>query len=79
MYALYSNSEVVYYGRAQGGSVTIRSRLQDHKSGREGRCTQSAAAFNWEVTSTPIARERELLEEHKRLYGKLPRCNERIG
>lgn len=28
---------------------------------------------------TPIARERELLEEHKRLYGKLPRCNERIG
>ena len=36
VYALYYGDEIIYYGWAQGDTVTIRSRLQSHKSGREG-------------------------------------------
>lgn len=80
VYGLYDQfGNVIYYGRATGDSVTIRSRLQDHASGREGSCTQAATSFNCEVTSYPITREKELLEEHKRFTGRLPRCNDRIG
>jgi len=79
VYALYDGSTVIYYGRAQGGTVTIRSRLQSHLSGSEGSCTKSATNFNSELASNPITREEELLISHKRAYGKLPRCNERVG
>lgn len=76
VYALYDNNDVIYYGRATGGEVTIRSRLTDHKSGREGNCTQSATHYSHEVTSSPISREKELLEQFFRLNGRLPRCND---
>ena len=76
VYVLYQNGTCIYIGRAQGGSTTIRSRLKDHKSGREGRCTQVADTYKREPCSNPITRERELLEEFKQSYGKLPRCNE---
>ncbi len=79
VYALFDGHEVINYGRAQGGSVTIRSRLQDHISGREGPCTQEATSYRRELISDPVAREKELLEEHRRLYGRLPRCNDRVG
>ncbi len=79
VYALYDGNVLIYYGRAQGLGVTIRSRLQDHYFGREGPCTQAATAYKRELTSDPVAREIELLEEHRRLYGRLPRCNERVG
>lgn len=79
VYALYDGSTVIYYGRAQGGTVTIRSRLQSHQRGTEGSCTKSATHFNTELVSNPVTREEELLNAHKRAYGKLPRCNERVG
>lgn len=34
VYALYYGDEIIYYGRAQGDTVTIRSRLQSHKRPR---------------------------------------------
>jgi hypothetical protein len=76
VYALYSGDGLIYIGRAQGGSTTIRSRLKDHKAGRDGRCTQSADSYKRETCSNPALRERELLQEYKNTYGKLPRCNE---
>ena len=79
VYALYDNLQISYYGRAQGDTVTIRSRLQSHKAGRDGVCTQGATHYRREPTSTPIAREKELLDEYKTSNGKLPRCNERAG
>jgi excinuclease UvrABC nuclease subunit len=80
VYALYDGNEIIYYGRAQGDSVTIRSRLADHKSGREGSCTKNASHYRREVTSRPVSREKELLEEYKKQHNdKLPRCNERVG
>ena len=78
VYGLYDGNEPIYYGRAQGGTVTIRSRLEDHNSGREGSCTQSATGFTWESIPFPVSREKELLEEYERLHGRLPRCNERV-
>ena len=79
VYALYDGHEIIYYGRATGDSVTIRSRLQDHHAGREGYCNQQATDYKRETTTRPVSREKELLEEYEEINQKLPRCNERIG
>ncbi len=79
VYALYLGDELIYIGRAQGGTVTIRSRLEDHLSGRDGTCTQRATGYRREQTAQAAARERTLLEEFKLGYWRLPRCNERVG
>lgn len=79
VYALYDASGIVYFGRATGTTVTIRSRLYDHKRGDGDGCTQSATHYSREVTSTPVAREKELLEHYKQEHGVLPRCNNRVG
>ena len=42
VYQLEENGTITYIGRASGTGVTIRSRLQSHKSGAEGRCTAIA-------------------------------------
>ena len=57
VYALFDDQGVIYYGHAQGDSVTLRSRLQDHLSGGEGRCTQAAVAYQREVSGNPAARD----------------------
>ncbi len=45
VYALFDGDSFLYYGRAIGKKVTIRSRLQDHWEGSEGRCTQNASHY----------------------------------
>ena len=79
VYALYDSTTLIYIGRASGDSVTIRTRLQSHHRGDEGPCTKGASHYKREVTSTPIAREKELLDEYRRAYGKLPRCNDKAA
>lgn len=80
VYALFDAfGECIYIGRAKGGGVTIRSRLQAHLAGHEGACTQRAVTYAREVTTSPVSREVELLEEFRSLHGRLPRCNSRIG
>ena len=76
VYALYKNGTLIYIGRSKGDTTTIRSRLQDHYAGRDGRCTQSADQYRREPCTNPVTRERELLEEYKRKNGTLPKCNE---
>ena len=78
VYELYDGETIIYIGRASG-TDTIRKRLQSHKRGDEGACTQRATNYRREICNNPISRETELLEEYKRIHGKLPRCNERIG
>jgi len=73
VYWLYVGLETIYIGKS---SNDIRGRLQSHYSGNEGRCTQSALEFAYEACTNPVQREKELLEEYRRTYGKLPRCNE---
>jgi len=77
VYALYDDETLIYYGRAAGEDVTIRSRLQSHFNGDEGSCTQGATHYRREVTDWPKRREKELLDEFETKFGRLPRCNEK--
>lgn len=76
VYALYDGDALIYYGRALGGSTTLRTRLKSHKAGYDGRCTQNATAYMREPTANAADREVELLREYKSKYGVLPRCND---
>ncbi|OAI50671.1 hypothetical protein AYO46_09575 [Betaproteobacteria bacterium SCGC AG-212-J23] len=73
VYALWDDEELVYYGRAQGGDVTIRSRLLDHLEGRLS--ATRASHYSWELCEDPAAREAELLAEYRRIFGRPPRFN----
>ena len=81
IYILYQGNELIYIGRAIGEGVTIQSRLSAHLRGEEGRCTQSATKYQREILSARAAQEREVnfLNWHKQQYGRLPRCNQRVG
>jgi hypothetical protein len=70
VYTLWDEEELVYYGRAEGGEATIRSRLLEHF-----RAGLRATHYAWELCRDPAAREAELLREHERAFGRLPRFN----
>lgn len=67
---LWDGEELIYYGRADGGASTIRSRLLDHYD-----ASLRATHYGWELCADPAARETELLREHERRFGRLPRFN----
>ena len=75
VYALYDESVTIYIGKGDGVNG-IRARLQAHKRGDVGSCTQGASHYRREVCSNPVTRERELLQEYKNDNGVLPRCND---
>ena len=77
VYSLHKGDETIYIGKGAGANG-IRERLEAHKRGDEGSCTQQATAYRREVCSDPTSRERELLLEYRRAHGELPRCNEVI-
>jgi len=72
VYVLYVQGHLIYYGSSE---KSIRSRLQDHFSGREGDCTRATNVFGFEVSSTPLKREQALILEYKTAFGVLPLCN----
>ena len=75
VYELGDSSEnTLYYG-----SGNIRTRLNDHLNKRE--CPR-ASYFRFEqISSGDAARRKEekLLEEYKKIHGKYPMYNERMG
>jgi hypothetical protein len=71
VYALWDGEEVLYYGRSDGAGSTIRSRLLDHYY----ESASLATHYSWEISKDPAAREAELLGEHERAFGRLPRLN----
>ena len=73
VYELFDGYVTTYIGKA---TVSIRSRLQSHYRGDDGRCTKLSTHYKREVTATPAARERQLLNEYVAAHGRLPRCNE---
>ena len=75
VYALWRNDELLYIGRAIGGSVTIQSRLLEHLSGASCSCSREATHYSWEIVMQPAMRERELLQEHRSAAGQIPPCN----
>jgi hypothetical protein len=64
VYALWENRELIYYGRAFGGCVTIRSRLREHLGGDIYPCTARATHCSWEISHNPVQRELDLMSEH---------------
>ena len=66
VYALWEGEELVYYGRAS----SIRESLLRHYAERF-----PATHYSWETCADPAAREAELLREHERMFGRLPRRN----
>ena len=68
----YSKS-VIYIGRTDN----LRRRLNEHLSTSD-TCIRSANYFTAETTFRSIDREREMLLDFRRRYGRLPRCNDRI-
>jgi hypothetical protein len=75
VYALFEDDEVTFYGRAQGGSDTIRVRLLEHLAGRQSPGRVKAKLFSYEVTRYSASRERALLEEHRRRTWSWPEHN----
>lgn len=79
VYALWDGEELVYYGRAdgknEGDGATIRSRLLDHYYDAPNRATH----YGWELCKDPPAREAELLREHERTFGRVPRYNAKVA
>jgi len=67
-------SKITYIGRGK-----IRDELMRYL---DEPCTKSSVYFRYEQTSSDERaqeRERALLREFKEKYGRLPKCNERIG
>ena len=67
-------SKITYIGR---GRVLTELKKYLNES-----CTKEALYFRYEQTSSDERakeRERALLREFKDKYGRLPKCNERIG
>ena len=75
VYTLYQDGAAIFIGRAMERGTTIRSRLIEHFSGREGDCTRHATHYTWELVRDPAAREAALLQEHQEKFQRLPRCN----
>jgi hypothetical protein len=76
VYALYGPGELLYVGRADDDSGTLRDWLQSHFSGAEGAGTKGAKLFRYEVTNDPASREWEVLDAYVRSHGgNLPRYN----
>lgn len=75
VYALYDEDIKIYIGKGDGVNG-IRTRLQAHKRGDEGKCTQEASHYRREVCTNPKSREKEELQEYEDANGELPRCND---
>ena len=78
IYSLHQNGETIYIGKADGTNG-IRGRLQAHKRGDEGKCTQQATHYRHEVCNNPSTREEQELLAFQLANRRLPRCNQRIG
>src|SRR5436190_15806499 len=73
VYALWDGEELVYYGHASGGKLSVRARLLEHLAGNLP--AESVSHYSWELCANPAAREAELLAEYRRVFGRPPRLN----
>jgi len=76
VYALWKGDEIIYIGRAEGISVTLRSCLLEHAQRDARPCVRHATHYSWELARNPALRESELLSEFWSVRGCFPRCNE---
>ena len=61
------------------GSPKVRARLLEHLGESASSCiTRYATRYRVEYTTNYRRREEELFQEHVKLHGRMPRCNERF-
>ena len=77
VFTLYQEGQMIFIGRADGGTHTIKSVIMDHKEGRIGPCTQRFDHYTRETTTNVALRYREFLQRHARKYHRFPKCNDR--
>src|SRR5437016_12778486 len=65
VYALYADSTLIYLGQAEGKTDTIRARLRGHL----GSTPKAATRYTLELSPTPKARLKTLLEEYVTAHG----------
>ncbi len=75
VYSLEAKGQIIYYGAT---ATCIRDRLYAHHRGGEGTCTQNALWFRVEKNLLPFFRERELLDEYRKDFGRPPKCNDHL-
>ena len=75
VYQLYKYNEPTYIGKGEGKNG-IKGRLQAAKRDRRGK---EATSFRVEKCKNAALREEQLLNQHKKLHGKLPRYNDKVG
>ena len=74
VYELGSSSDMVVH---VGSSNELRRRLRQHLAESSASCIKkNTVKYRLEYTRDSARRERELYDEHIRLYGKPPACNE---
>lgn len=75
VYELGNHSGTVVY---IGSSSIIRNRLLSHVNSTDLCIRMHASQYRVEYTEDYLRRERELYDEHVRLYGHPPRCNDAL-
>ena len=75
VFTLYEDGRLIFIGNADGGSHTIKSRIMDHKEGREDARTQLFDHYTREVTPNVVLRYRELMVQFARKYHRWPEGN----
>jgi len=74
VFGLYDSDKIaIYYGKSD---YDLKKELFKHVAGLKGPCTKMALYFNTEIGGSPGKRLKGLLEEHKRVFENLPRCNQ---
>ncbi len=76
VFTLCEDGKLIFIGYADGSSHTIKSRIMDHKEGREGACTPRFDHYTREVTPNVVLRYRELMQQYAEKYHRWPRGNE---
>ncbi len=74
VYELGNTNEAVVY---IGSSNEVRRRLKEHLGESAGSCVKkNTAKYRVEYTRDYKNRERQLYDEHVRIHGKPPLCND---
>jgi hypothetical protein len=75
VYWLFRSGTLLFVGPARR---SLRARVQAHRRGEQGPCTQHADEFAYETTARPTNRARAILNVYEARTGRLPRCNDRL-
>jgi len=76
VYGIYRYQKLIYIGKGEGKDG-IKSRLQAAQQDKRGR--GKATSFCVEKCKKPSEREKQLLKQYRKLHGKLPRYNDKVG